>query len=73
MGKIRKPDAKEALAYVRAHSPDEATLLEGLLKFTERWLEQVDPALTQTWADTTPVFRHLEMPCLCGVSLNGSR
>ncbi|CAL5227691.1 g10699 [Coccomyxa viridis] len=41
MGKIRKPDAKEALAYVRAHSPDEETLLEGLLKFTERWLEQV--------------------------------
>ena len=41
MGKIRKPDAKEALAYVRAHSPNEETLLEGLLKFTERWLEQV--------------------------------
>ena len=46
MGKIRKPDAKEALAYVRAHSPDEDTLLEGLLKFTERWLEQVGPTFT---------------------------
>ena len=47
MGKIRKPDAKEALAYVRAHSPDENELLEGLLKFTERWLEQVPVPLTQ--------------------------
>lgn len=43
MGAIRKPDAKEALAYVRAHSPGEDDLLEGLSKFTERWLEQVRP------------------------------
>lgn len=49
MGKIRKPDAKEALAYVRAHSPDEDALLEGLLKFTERWLEQVCPLMQSVY------------------------
>ena len=41
MGRIRKPDAREALAYVRAHSSTEGELLEGLSKFVERWLEQV--------------------------------
>ena len=41
MGRIRKPDAREALAYMRAHSSAEGELLEGLSKFVERWLEQV--------------------------------
>ena len=40
LGNINKPDAREALAYGRAHSPDE----DALLEFTERWLEQVGPS-----------------------------
>ncbi len=48
MGNIRKPDAREALAYVRAHSPDEAQLLVGLSKFVERWLEQVHAPILLT-------------------------
>ena len=43
LGRIRKPDAREALAYVHAHSSTEGELLEGLSKFVERWLEQVRP------------------------------
>ena len=54
MGRIRKPDAREALAYVRAHSSAEGELLEGLSKFVERWLEQVR---LHKPASVTPVLR----------------
>lgn len=42
LGHIRQPDGKEALAFIRAHSPDgDQDLLPGLSQFTERWLVQV--------------------------------
>ncbi|CAL8462399.1 g1932 [Coccomyxa elongata] len=42
LGNIQKPDGKEALAFIRAHSPDgDEDLLPGLCQFTERWLIQV--------------------------------
>lgn len=72
MGKIRKPDAREALAYVRAHCPDETELLVGLSKFVERWLEQVHAPLLVTSschaAPAQPLAHALEQCmhiCLC--------
>ena len=48
-GGIRAPDAREALAFVRAHSPEgDADLLPGLLSFCERWLEQARALLILT-------------------------
>ncbi len=42
LGNIQKPDGKEALAFIRAHSFDgDEDLLPGLCQFTERWLVQV--------------------------------
>ena len=41
LGQIKQPDGKEALAFIRAHSPDDQDLLLGLCQFTERWLAQV--------------------------------
>ncbi len=48
LGQLRKPDGKEALAFLRAHSPEgDQDLLPGLLHFTERWLQQVMSCLTR--------------------------
>jgi hypothetical protein len=51
LGQLRKPDGREALAFIRAHSPEaDADLLPGLLHFTERWLQQVAfPILTSLY------------------------
>ena len=41
-GRMRAPDGREALAFLRAHSPEgDAQLLPGLCQFCERWMEQV--------------------------------
>lgn len=46
---MRAPDGREALAFLRAHSPEgDAALLPGLCQFCERWLEQVQPC-SRAW------------------------
>ena len=78
LGRIRKPDAREALAYVRAHPTAEGELLEGLSKFVERWLEQVrphDPASVSSgvWGFKRTLQAHLLGRGSCGLRCTGSK
>ncbi|EIE24067.1 hypothetical protein COCSUDRAFT_65723 [Coccomyxa subellipsoidea C-169] len=55
LGQIKQPDGKEALAFIRAHSPDgDQDLLLGLCQFTERWLTQVAFPQFRDTADKKP-------------------
>ncbi|KAK9906858.1 hypothetical protein WJX75_009282 [Coccomyxa subellipsoidea] len=54
LGQIKQPDGKEALAFIRAHSPDPEDLLLGLCQFTERWLTQVAFAQFRDTAEKNP-------------------
>ena len=65
LGNIQKPDGKEALAFIRAHSPDgDEDLLPGLCEFAERWLVQV---WHPTVHDSTLLLFRAGTPILCNV------
>ena len=74
LGQIKQPDGKEALAFIRAHSPDPEDLLLGLCQFTERWLTQVlslmphpQPWLVVHWLPCSIKYALMHAPCTSGI------